>query len=263
MDEILIFGKSHTLRVNDSPLDDNARDAQSGMLLGYQHDVYSMFKMEPLFFGYLESISKTYDASRGCMITVSAKDHMKLLEISQAVTNGGSLINHVMPSIDYSLEYGLASFQNPIQTQNVLADGLIRIGEEKEKLIEKTYGGLPAKAQDYGFMFTNCMAGLYIDEIVQIQAAAAGVPDKYLTQRIEPMHAFSPFWQSELREHMDFFKGQTETRYSLCQKACQLLLLEFFADEEGHIVVKIPNWVLSSNYLQMNNCNIRYYDDIR
>ena len=77
------------------------------------------------------------------------------------------------------------------------------------------------------------------------------------------MHKIPPFWQSALNSSLDFFKGQTESRYTLCQKACQLLLLEFFADEEGHIVVKIPNWILSSNFLRMNNCNIRYYDDVR
>ena len=187
MDEILVFGKSHTLRVNDGELDDNNRDMPSYMLSAYKHDVYSMFKMEPLFFGYIETISKTYDASRGCMITVTAKDHMKLLELSQVVTNGGSLINHIMPSIDYSLEYGLASFQNPIGKTNILRDGAVRIGTEKEELIEKTYSDPAAKAADYSFLFTSCMTGLYIDEIVQIQAAAAGVPTKFLTKRIEPM----------------------------------------------------------------------------
>ena len=77
------------------------------------------------------------------------------------------------------------------------------------------------------------------------------------------MHNIAPFWQSQLAQSLDFFKGQTESRYSICQKACQILLLEFFADEEGHIVVKIPNWILGSNFLRMNNCNILYYDDVR
>ena len=35
-------------------------------------------------------------------------------------------------------------------------------------------------------MFTQCMRGLFIDEIVQIQCACAGIPAKFLKKRIEP-----------------------------------------------------------------------------
>ena len=186
MDEILIFGKSHTLRVGDAPLDDNERDLTTGMLKGYEHDTYTMFKMEPLFFGYIESINKTFDASRGCMITINAKDHMKLLEISQCITNAGSLIGHVMPSVNFSLEYGLASFSTSEIEKYNIDENSVRYGVDKERLSELTYTDIYEKAKNYGWMFTQCMRGLFIDEIVQIQCACAGIPAKFLKKRIEP-----------------------------------------------------------------------------
>ena len=263
MDEILIFGKSHTLRVSDAELDDDKRDPVTGMLLGYNHDTYSMFKMEPLFFGYIESINKTYDSNRGCVMTVNAKDHMKLLEVAQAVTNMGREIGHILPAINWDTDqYALAVFESSPVAGYQLADGKFQASVDPDEMKEGTYSSIGDKAGIYNYFFKNVMSALYIDEIVQLQAAAAGVPDKYLTQRIEPMHRIAPFWQSGLNNSLDFFNGQTESRYTICQKAAQLLMLEFFADEEGHIVVKIPNWVLSANFLQMNNCNIKYYDDL-
>ena len=174
MDEILIFGKSHTLRVKDVPLDDKDRDKVTGMLNGYKHDSYSMFKMEPLFFGYIESINKTYDASRGCMITVNAKDHMKLLELSQVVTNAGSLPGHVMPSINFSLEYGLASFIEPIRQKAKLPDATIRLGLEKEQYDTLRKGNI---VEIIGAVAGNCKAdGTMVNELlVYIKSVTKGV----------------------------------------------------------------------------------------
>ena len=263
MDEILIFGKSHTLRVDDVELDDNERDA-NGMLLGYIHNPVHMFKMEPLFFGYIESVNKTYDASRGCMISINAKDQLKLMELCQACTNAGSLLGRIVPTLNYSrMAYGLAIVDNPIENMITLADGSKQLGPTQDQFKTETYNTIEEKANNYSFLMKNIMHALYIDEIVQLMASASGIPDKFLIKRIEPMHRIPPFWQDNVNQNLDFFVGQTDTRYNLCQKAAQQLMVEFFADEGGNIVVKIPNWVLGANMLQMNNCNIKYYDDVR
>lgn len=266
MDEILIFGKSHTLRVDDVELDDNERDDKTFILKGYQHNPVQLFKMEPLFFGYIESINKTYDASRGCMISVNAKDHLKLMEICQACTNGGSVTGRMRPAINWShMPYGLCTFENPIGEMVTLSDGMIRIGASLEKLETARFTTISSKEQNLNlsFIMKNIMCYLYIDEIVQLMASASGIPDKFLLKRVEPMHRVPPFWQDPVNTNLDFFNGQTDSRYTLCQKAAQQIMVEFFADEEGNIVVKIPNWVLGANLLQMNNCNIKYYDDVR
>ena len=256
MDEILIFGKSHTLRVDDPELDDNNRDPYTGMLLGYTHNSQKAFKMEPLFFGYIESINKTYDASRGCMISINAKDHLKLLEICLACTNAGALTGG-------HGGYGLVGIENPIAARVKRADGTFSYSISYEDFHEQTYPSLNDKAANYAFLMSNILSGMYIDEIIQLMGAAAGIPDKFLTQRVEPMHHVPPFWQDKMGQNLDVMAAQTDTRYALCQKAAQRLMLEFFADEEGHIVLKIPNWVLGANLLQRNNCNIKYYDDLR
>lgn len=264
MDEIMIFGKSRTLRVDDVELDDNCRDA-NGILLGYIHNPIQMFKMEPLFFGYIDSINKTYDANRGCMISINAKDHLKLMEICQACTNAGSAVGRIVPAVNWSKvdNYGTCVFENPVEDIITRADGTKHIGFSLEDFQTKTYQSLDAKAPHYAFLMQNVMHMLYIDEIVQLMGAASGIPEKFLTKRIEPMHRVPPFWQDAINQNLDFFNGQTDSRYTMCQRAAQQIMVEFFADEGGNVVVKIPNWVLGANMLQMNNCNIKYYDDVR
>lgn len=266
MDEIQIFGRSHTLRVDDQELDDNQRDPKTGMLLGYNHNNQKAWKMEPLFFGYIESINKTYDASRGCMISINAKDHLKLLEICLACTNAGALTGGHgggPPAINWNLRYGLAGIENPILARVKRADGTIGYSVSYEEFKNNQWPSLNDKAANYAFLMSNILSGLYIDEIVQLMSAASGIPDKFLTQRVEPMHHVPPFWQDKIGQNLDVMAAQTDTRYALCQKAAQRLMLELFADEEGNIVLKIPNWVLGANLLKKNNCNIKYYDDLR
>ena len=266
MDEILIFGKSLTLRTDDKELDDNDRDPNTGMLNGYKHNNQGMFKMEQIFFGYIEQVSKTYDASRGCVISVTAKDHLKLLELSRTNTNVGCLNpgqnTPYIPALDWSdCQYGMVRIINPILYMGENKDGvqapadLIEVSKSDPSISEKI-------RKNYAYLGNN-FTGWYPDEIVQIIAVQAGVPEKFVKKRVEPFHQFVPFLAGNDQKSIEAFKGDTESAYSLCQKVAQKLMLEFFADEEGNIVLKIPNWVLSVNMLQMNNCNIKYKDGKR
>lgn len=262
MDEILIFGKSLTLRVDDPELDSRSRDSNN-ILTGYHHNNTSMFKMEQIFFGYIEQINKTYDASRGCVISITAKDHLKLLEQARTSTNFGSVspgTNNYIPVLDWSkLEYGLVRVINPILYMTIQKDGTVVPSGTQDPDI--SFSSLEEKSQYYP-RFLGCnWTGWYPDEIVQILSCQAGVPEKFLVKRVEPLHQFCPFLiDPDTQKSIDIFNGQSETVLSICKKAAEKLMLELFADEEGNIVLKIPNWALGVNLLQMNNCNIRYPD---
>ena len=266
MDEILIFGKSLTLRADDKELDSLERD-ENGILEGYHHNTSAMFKMEQIFFGYIEQVNKTYDASRGCVISVTAKDHMKLLEQTRTCTNIGNLtpgmVNGI-PALDWSdNKYGLVRIVDPIMLRVQMADGAQVPAGTVPDTSQGSYESIMAKSQQFPYFFGNCFAGWYPDEIIQTLSVQSGVPEKFVTKRVEPMHQFCPFLVDQNEKPLDVFSGNSETAYSICQKAAQKLMLEFFADEEGNIVLKIPNWALGANMLQMNCCNIKYPDDIK
>ena len=98
MDEIMIYAKSRVCRINDAELDSDARD-QNGILLGYHHDKTSEFKMKRIFFGYIDSVVKTYTAAKGgCLITIQAKDHLKLLELSRSTSRGTLIPGKASPN---------------------------------------------------------------------------------------------------------------------------------------------------------------------
>jgi hypothetical protein len=249
MDEIWIFGKSRTCRKNDAELDSAQRDS-NGILLGYTHDKLSEFKFEPLFFGYLDTVVKTYTANKGgCLISVTARDHLKLLELSRTITapsfipgkNGGSGLE-----INWSVDkYGFYDINQPYKDMS-----------------KQPNTALYKKAAMSSYLLDNVLSGWYPDEVVQILGIRAGIPEHFLTKRVEPIRNI-PFMPKIKSGNGDMMTQEMKTRLAQCVEAAEKLFIEFYADAAGNLVLKIPNYVLGVNMLRPNNGNIKYPDDIR
>ena len=249
MDEIWIFGKSRSCRKNDPELDSAQRD-KNGILLGYTHDKLSEFKFEPLFFGYIDTVVKTYTANKGgCLISVTARDHLKLLELSRTITapsfipgkTGGSGLE-----INWSVDkYGFYDINQPYKD-----------------MAKSPNTPLYKKAAMSSYLLDNVLSGWYPDEVVQILGIRAGIPEHYLTKRVEPIRNI-PFLPKIKSGNGDMMNQEMKTRLSQCVEAAEKLFIEFYADQAGNLVLKIPNYVLGVNMLRPNNGNIKYPDDIR
>lgn len=251
MDELIIFGKSRSCRKNDPELDSSQRD-DNGILLGYHHDKTSEFKFEPLFFGYIDSVVKTYTAAKGgCMITIAARDHLKLLELSRSTSTPT-----FMPGVNsgQGLEinwdkdrYGFYDLNLPLKDYHTA---------------NQAQSELHAKAERTAYTLENVLSGWFPDEIVQVLGVRAGIPDHYLTQRVEPIRAI-PFLPKVKQSMGDLMTAEMKTRLSQCVDMANKLFLEFFADERGNLVLKFPNYVLGVNLLRANNMGIKYPEDIK
>ena len=89
MDELIVFGKSRSKRRNTKK---------------------NEFEMQPIFFGYIDSIQKTYQAGKGGLqINISASDHLKLLELGKVI-NSPSLIPGKFSGNGIDLRYNVDEF---------------------------------------------------------------------------------------------------------------------------------------------------------
>ena len=87
MDEIYIFAKSNIRRVDDAWIEDPQNKGSKIFKKGT--GAYSML---PIFFGYIDSVNKTFQAGKGGLImNIQASDHLKLLDLSY-VTNYPSIL---------------------------------------------------------------------------------------------------------------------------------------------------------------------------
>lgn len=224
MDEIIIFGKSRSRKKGTK----------------------GEFEMIPIFFGYLDSIQKTYQAGRGGLqININASDHLKLFQLGKVV-NSPSLIPGKFSGGGIDLKYTTDQFGCFIINDPWLD---ITSGEKSAQEIKEYY------------VFENVFSGKYPYEIITQLAVDSGIPKKYLTKRIEQIKSV-PFLMQINGKNGDLFNGDLKDRLSICQQAAEKLFLEFFADEEGNIVLKIPNYALGANKLPANNMNIKLPENV-
>ena len=243
MDEIMIYGKSRVCRNNDPELNSDARDS-NGILLGYHHDKTSEFRIKRIFFGYIDSVVKTYTAAKGgCLISIQARDHLKLLELSRSTSTPSFIPGKASQNgleINWNTDkYGWYQVNFPVAN-----------GNAKESSNQDSY------------ILDNILAGLYPDESIWLLAKRAGIPEHYLTKRIEPIRAVPFLGKSVGKNFATMGNSEMKSRLAECNSVAEKLLLEFFADEEGNLVLKIPNYVLGVNMLRENNGGIKYPDFI-
>ena len=237
MDEVWVFGKSNFERGDD-------RD----------------FKMNQIFFGYIDTITKSYTAGsgNGCMITVAASDQLKILGLSYVTQNPsiamGASLNGQGIDIRYGYKdpkaFGTFVLANPyaamkaVGNKSMGAEGTAKEAEQAEGM---TYAC---------FAYTNVFAGMTAEEIVRQCCEDAGVPRWYMSNRIEPI-GWPPYVMKIKQFTSDMlFQMSTQKRLAVCQEVAKKLQLEFFADERGNIVLKCPSYALGVNTLADNNMGL-------
>ena len=226
MDELIVFGKSRTKRNNTAKKE---------------------FAMEPIFFGYIDSVQKTYQAGKGGLqINISASDHLKLLELGKVI-NSPSLIPGKYSGGGIDLRYTVDEF------------GCFVINDPFSDLQS---GAIAAEDISEYYAFSNVFAGKYPYEIITQLAIDSGIPKKYLTERIEQIKMIPFLTQLKDNSSGDLFNGDLQNRADICRQAAEKLFLEFFADEKGNIVLKIPNYALGANRLPANNMGYSFDQDI-
>lgn len=194
------------------------------------------FKVFKIFFGYITDVTKSYSAGKTCpSITIKATDHCKLLDISYIASTMAHCYLTALAGAHYDTDYA----------GNIIIDDNITAGDD-----DPAIGPVP---------FTNVFAGRYPYEIIQKCATDAGIPEKYLTTRIEKIKRVPFMPQQNSKFASELFTSELKSRLSFCKTAAEKLLVEFFADEEGNLVLKIPNWTLGVNQLPANNCYINQY----
>ena len=233
MDEVWVFGKSN-----------------------FERDESGEFKMNQIFFGYINDVKKTHASggTNGCVISISAKDQLKLLELSYVSTQPSMIAGTTMggaPGIDLrwgrqdEKHFGTVEVYNPYEVVAMLGErGADQMTAEQEMAIQSLWKSYALK---------DIFGGLPLERLIRQMCLDAGIPTWYLTERIEPIQ-FPPFTVNIKQGASDqVFSAATETRLRVCRRAVQDLLLEFFADEEGNIVMKCPNYALGANTKVKNN----------
>ena len=187
------------------------------------------FKVNKIFFGYISDVTKSYTAGKSCpSITIKAEDHLKLMKYSYIANTMAQNYTTAIAGAHYDYD----SAGNIIIDDNANAgDNSLQIGAS---------------------VFTNVFAGRYPYEIIENCAEAAGIPLSYINKRIEKVKRipFMPYLKENI---VEIFTSDVKSRLDFCKSAAEKTLLEFFADEEGKLVLKIPNWVLGINRISANN----------
>jgi LysM repeat protein len=196
------------------------------------------YKMYQLFFGYISEVTKSYTADKSNpVIQISAQDHLKLLQISYMANTPAQWYNVAIAGAHYDTDF----------LGNIIID---------DDPFDVDNNNTEIKAN----MYTNVFAGQYPYKIIATVAEQAGIPKKFLKKRIEQVKRV-PFLRT-LRQSGNMVEPyQTDAKEVLtyCSEAANKLFMEFYADEEGQLVFKIPNWTLGINRLPANNA---YIDDL-
>lgn len=187
------------------------------------------FKVNKIFFGYISDVTKSYTAGKTCpSITIKAEDHLKLMKYSYIANTMAQNYTTAIAGAHY--DYDSAG--------NIIIDDNANAGDDSLQITPSP--------------FTNVFAGRYPYEIIENCAEAAGIPLSYVNKRIEKVKRipFMPYLKENI---VEIFTSDVQSRLDFCKGAAEKTLLEFFADEEGNLVLKIPNWVLGINKISANN----------
>lgn len=224
MDEVYVFGKSHNKKYRNPN---------------------GEYEYLPLFFGFIDSVSKTFTAgSGGPVINISASDQLKLMQLSR-VTNMPSKMPGVNSGGGLDIRWNFP--QDDIGCFAIMDDFIN--GNNSENNV--VYGTLQ-----------NVFAGQMPYEFINRLALDAGIPQKYLTKRIEKITKI-PFLPKPANSSSgDLFNAELKERLQVCKEAAEKLMVEFFADECGNLVFKIPNYAIGINRLKDNNMGYTYRQDI-
>lgn len=197
MDEVYIFSKS---------MNENAK---YGDLRQYDYI--------QIFFGYVTSITRTYDTSLGYTMNISCEDQSKKMKYSRISMRG---------AIDSNVEGHETYVENGVTK--------LRSGPDDN-------------------VFTNLFAGQKLDQFfVDKLLINSGVDKSFTTKRIEKIDRV-PFLVYFKDNFYDLFRAEFDTRLAFAKKAATYLNIEFFFDEEGQAVLKAPTYDIGINSRLENN----------
>lgn len=224
MDELYVFGKSHNKKYRNTN---------------------GEYEYLPLFFGFIDSVSKTFTAGAGGpVINISASDQLKLMQLSR-VTNIPSKLPGVISGGGLDIRWNFPQDSN----------GCFAIMDDFLNANNNDSGTI------YGTM-QNVFAGKAPHEFINKLALDAGIPEKYLTKRIEKIKKIPFLVKPTTNGVGDLLNAELKERLQVCKEAAEKLMVEFFADECGNLVFKIPNYALGVNRLKDNNMGYTYRQDI-
>lgn len=197
-------------------------------------DKAGYYPFKQIFFGYVTGVTKSYTAGQsGAVVSIQVDDHLKLLDISRVANR---------PALDYSTITPASRLDG--HGFWVLEDDFRYNGIDPDTL--EPLSSAP------GFVFTNSFAGLDAHKIIQRLCLEAGIPHSKIKDRVEEIER-TPFAIQMGANFDNVFSGDFEKRLTYCQKAANVMNFEFFADEEGNIVFKIPSWNIGINRKVKNN----------
>ena len=216
MDELIVYAKSR-----------------------YSKDNQNKYIFRKIFFGFISDVQKNFSSGNVApKIQIQAEDQVKLLKQSYVNQKPS-----YMPG-RYNQGYLSTSFETDkdgyFKIEEPFAYGMQDLDSEQIATLTKAYMG------------ENLFYGQYPEEIIRNMCLSAGIPSKYLQTRIEPVRVV-PYLFSNPSSNYDGISTSFKSRDNYCQEIANTCFMEFFFDEDGNAVFKIPSYVLGTNMLVPNN----------
>jgi N-acetyl-anhydromuramyl-L-alanine amidase AmpD len=199
------------------------------------------FQFKKIFFGYINSVQKDYSV-KGTTITIQAGDQLKLLKnsyVNKSPSYQPGIYNNGYIDVSFATDkFGMIRVNEPYSAL-MASQGIEATQEQIDEISQKS-------------VWSEVFCGLFPDIIIANCCLQAGIPARYLLTRIEPVKVI-PYIFKNFNGTPDYFSTEFKSRLSYCQEIADTCFMEFFQDEEGNIVFKIPNHVLGVNNLTENN----------
>ena len=205
----------------------------------HQKDSDGKYKVHKIFFGYVTDVTKSYNNKNAPTISIKAEDHLKLLKISYIASK---------MSLNYATAIAGSHYDKDFADNIIIDDNALAGPNDPEIGMTDNF-------------FDNIFAGRYVHEIVERCCKEAGIPESYLEKRIEKIKRIPYLPQIRSGLPVELFTSDVRDRLSYCKEAANKIYVEFFADEEGNIVLKIPNYTLGINKMPANNDYIDLSDE--
>lgn len=224
MDELIVFSKSR----NKEDRNENGQ-----------------YIFKKIFFGFIDSVNINFDGQTAeSKIYIKATDQLKLLKLSY--------VNKTPTFFPGRMNGGKIDVRFDSNKS-----GLIKI---YEPYVYSMYNKDEKALEDMQRMstFEECFSGIYPDIIIKNCCNCAGIPPRYLKTRIEPVKVIPYLFK--LKNGNGVFtmtSASFKSRLDYCQEIAKICNMEFFCDEEGYIVFKIPNYALGANKLYANNLDFK------